>query len=119
MTEQIVPDITGERVINPSTGEVFVSKATDPVILPQPYATPGTFSAQYPTPLDPTEIIALCEEVSLWQALPEEFTSLKAYTWREMDAIQMISGSTAASTYLFFADGECPGSTSTKGTILQ
>ena len=104
MNEQIVPDITGEQVINPSTGEVYVSRATDPVMLPTPYASPSTFAAQYPTPLDPTEIIALCEEVSLWQALPEEFTSLKAHTWREMNSIAFVSGS----TYLFFADGMCP-----------
>ena len=47
----------GENVLNPSTGEVF--RATDPVILPQPYASPADFAAQYPTPLDPTEIIAM------------------------------------------------------------
>ncbi len=34
----------------------LVEKATDPVILPQPYVTPTDFSAQYPQPLDPTEI---------------------------------------------------------------
>jgi len=104
MSKDFVPDITGEKVINPATGEVFVSRATDPVILPQPYASPADFAAQYPQPLDPTEIIAMCEEVSLWQALPEEFTSLKAHTWREMSSLAFVSGT----TYLFFADGECP-----------
>ena len=92
----------GEPVLNPETGEVF--RATDPVILPQPYASPSDFAAQYPTPLDPTEILRLCEEVSLLRFLPEEFTSLKTYTWREMTSLAFTSGS----TYIAFADGECP-----------
>ena len=92
----------GEKVLNPSTGEVF--RATDPVILPQPYSTPGDFSAQYPTPLDPTEVIDMCEEVSLLRYIPEMGTALKQYTWREMDELEFVSGS----SYIAFADGECP-----------
>jgi hypothetical protein len=92
----------GEKVLNPSTGEVF--RATDPAILPQPYSTPGDFSAQYPTPLDPTEIIAMCDEVTLTQVIPEESTSLKQHTWREMTSLEFTSGS----SYIAFADGECP-----------
>lgn len=104
MSKQIVGDLAGERVLNPATGEVFVSRTTDPVILPQPYASPADFAAQYPTPLDPTEVIAMCEEVTLWQAIPEEFTSLQQYTWREMSTLAFTSGS----AYIAFADGECP-----------
>lgn len=101
-----VPDLVGERVLNlgDSGDGAFVSRATDPNILPQPYATPGDFAAQYPTPLDTTEIIAMCEEVTLFQALPEESTSLKQHTWRELNELAFTSGS----SYISFADGECP-----------
>jgi hypothetical protein len=98
----------GENVLNPSTGEVFqaatVQRTTDPVTLPQPYASPADFDAQYPTPLDPTEFIAMCEEVNLLQTIPEERTSLKQHTWREMTSLAFTSGS----SYIAFADGECP-----------
>ena len=69
----MTPDITGEQVLDVGNpGEAaFVSRATDPVILPQPYVKPGDFDAQYPQPLDPTEIIAMCEELTVWQVLPE------------------------------------------------
>lgn len=98
----------GEKVLNPSTGEVFqaetVQRTTDPVIAPQPYASPADFAAQYPTPLDPTEFIAMCEEVNLLQTIPEEMTGLKQHTWREMTSLAFTSGS----SYIAFADGECP-----------
>jgi len=82
----------------------FEQKTTDPVILPQPYSQPADFTAQYPTPLDPTEIIAMCEEVNLLQSLPRESTALNAHLWREMSSLAFTSGS----AYIAFADGECP-----------
>jgi len=113
MTESlIVPDLAGEKVLDMGgAGEAFASedvvleqRATDPVILPQPYAKPADFDAQYPTPLDPTEIIAMCEEITMWQSLPEETTALKQHTWRELNELAFTSGS----AYISFADGECP-----------
>lgn len=85
-------------------GGTFVSKATDPNVLPQPYASPADFSAQYPTPLDTTEFIAMCEEVSAWQAIPELPTALQQETWRELNSLAFTSGS----SYISFADGSCP-----------
>jgi hypothetical protein len=82
----------------------LVERTTDPVILPQPYAQPADFAAQYPTPLDPTEILDLCEEITLLQALPEDSTDLNAHLWREMTSLAFTSGS----AYIAFADGECP-----------
>ncbi len=87
--------------------KAFVSKAEDPVILPS-YAKPGDFYAQYPIPLDPTEVLATCEEVTLYRALPEVRTALNAETWREIAQLGMISGSTYAPSYIAFADGYCP-----------
>jgi hypothetical protein len=100
--------LAGEEVLNLGEDAVqekaFVSKTTDPVILPQPYSQPADFTAQYPQPLDTTEIIAMCEEVTMLQALPELGTSLNADMWREMTSLAFTSGS----AYIAFADGECP-----------
>ena len=94
----------GEQILDVVEGGTFVARSVDPVILPQPYVTPSDFSAQYPTPLDTTEILAMCEEVSLLRALPVETTQLKSHLWREMNALAFTSGS----SYVSFADGECP-----------
>jgi len=94
--------IEGEKVLNPETGQAFVARATDPVTAN--VATPGDFTAQFPTPLDPTEILTLCEEVTLLQAIPEQRTGLKQETWREMTSLAFTSGS----NYIAFTDGACP-----------
>lgn len=101
----IVPDIAGEKVLDlGNPGESFVGKSTDPVILPQPYVGPTDFAAQYPTPLDPTEILTLCEELTVWSAIPELPTQLKEETYRELNSLAFTSGS----SFISFADGECP-----------
>jgi len=97
-------DITGEKVLDPVTGEEWVARATDPVIAPQPYSSPADFAAQYPTPLDTTELIAMCEEVTVLQTIPEIGTGLKQELWRELNELAFTSGS----SYISFADGECP-----------
>jgi hypothetical protein len=87
--------------------QAMVMRATDPIISPQPYATPGDFAAQYPTPLNTQEIIAMCEEVNLLRNIPENPDGpfmLKAETWRELNELAFTSGS----SYISFADGECP-----------
>jgi hypothetical protein len=98
--------ISGEKVLNlgADAGQVEAFRSTDPVILPQPYSSPGDYSGQYPNLLDPTEVLDLCEEVTLWQALPTKDTALKDEYWREMTSLAFTSGS----TYIAFADGECP-----------
>lgn len=110
-----VPDISGEQVLNlgdQSEGGAFVARATDPNVLPQPYSSPADFAAQYPQPLDTTEIIAMCEEVTAWQAIPVQTTALKAETWRELNSLAFTSGS----SYISFADGECPEEYTHDGT---
>jgi hypothetical protein len=98
--ENVILNLGADAGSDPS----FEKKATDPVILPQPYAKPGDFAAQYPQPLDPTEIITMCEEVSLLQAIPDQATELNAHLWREMTSLEFSSGQ----SYIAFADGECP-----------
>src|SRR3990167_1423033 len=93
---------SGDVVADMSNGGAFVSRATDPVV--SNVATPGDFAAQFPTPLDPTEILTLCEEVALLQAIPEQRTGLQQVIWREMNALAFTSGS----AYIAFADGVCP-----------
>jgi hypothetical protein len=86
-----------------ATEPAFISRSADPVINPA-YALPADFAAQYPNPLDPTELLALCEEVSLLQQIPEVKTGLKVHTWREMTSLAYNSGS----SYIAFGDGLCP-----------
>lgn len=81
----------------------FIARAADPVVSPA-YALPADFAAQYPQPLDPTEFLAMCEEVSLLNQVPEIGTQLKAHTWREMTSLAYNSGS----SYVSFGDGLCP-----------
>ena len=83
-------------------GGAFVQRATDPVV--SNVATPVDFSAQFPTPLDPTEVLTLCEEINLLNAIPEQRTGLKQEIWREMNELAFTSGS----AYVAFADGVCP-----------
>jgi hypothetical protein len=98
----VVNPLEGEKVINPETGEAFVARATDPTVTN--VATPADFAAQFPTPLDPTEVLALCEEVTLLSAIPEQRTGLKTELWREMTSLEFASGS----NYIAFLDGDCP-----------
>ena len=92
-----------EKVLDLGNGGGFVSRANDP-IFPIAPSTPIDFAAQFPQPLDTTELVAMCEELSLWKSLPELPTSLKAETWRELNELAFTSGS----SYISFADGACP-----------
>lgn len=82
--------------------KAFVNRATDPVVTN--VGTPADFAAQFPTPLETSELLAMCEEVSLLRTIPEEMTGLKTVTWREMSSLAFTSGS----TYIAFTDGACP-----------
>ena len=90
--------MNGEVVLNLGGGREkafqagMVQRANDPVMSPQA-ATPIDFAAQFPQPLDTTELITMCEELGLWNALPEKSTALKAETWRELNELAFTSGS--------------------------
>jgi hypothetical protein len=93
-----------ELVLNLGQGDrAFVNRANDPILSPQA-TTPIDFAAQFPQPLETTELVVMCEELGLWKALPELPTSLKAETWRELNELAFTSGS----SYISFADGACP-----------
>lgn len=97
----------GEPVLDMGSlqrGGAFVARKTDPVLAPTPIYSPDDFAAQYPTPLDPNEVLAMCEEITVWQAIPELTTGLKEETWREQDELYFTGGV----NYLSFADGDCP-----------
>lgn len=98
----VINPLEGEKVINPSTGEAFIAKASDPVNAN--VSTPTDFAAQFPTPLDSTELLNFCEEVTLLQAIPESRTGLQQELWREMTSLAFTSGS----AYIAFGDGLCP-----------
>ena len=98
--------MAGEVILNLGedavTEKAFVSRAADPVV--SNVGTPTDFAAQFPTPLDTTELVAMCEELGTWRAIPEVTTGLKTFTWREMNELAFsVSGS-----YIGFADGACP-----------
>ena len=97
MSEQVLDMKDGS-----SFNEAVVQRATDPV-LPS-VITPADFAEQYPTPLDTTELLPFCEDITVWRAIPEQRTGLQAYTWREMSELSMITGS----NLIAFADGYCP-----------
>lgn len=101
-----------EQILDLAEGGAFQSKATDPVV--SNVATPGDFTGQYPQPLDTTELLAMCEEVTVLQTIPAESTMLKQDYWREMSALQFTSGS----SYIAFADGECPEEYNHSGSNL-
>ncbi len=95
--------LAGEKVADMANpGGAFVSRATDPVV--SNVGTPIDFAAQFPTPLDPTEVITMCEEINLLSAIPERPTGLKEEIWRELNELAFTSGS----AYIAFADGACP-----------
>jgi len=93
--------VVGEKVLNPSTGEVF--KAAEVVVVPNA-SLPADFAAQFPTPLNPLEILDLCEELTLWKFIPEQITGLKTELWRELTSLAFTSGS----NYIAFPDYLCP-----------
>lgn len=93
-----------ELILDVTTGKSFVDKSTDPVMTAATVVTPADFAAQFPNPLDTTELVAMCEEINVWRSIPEVRTGLKVYTWREMDKLNMTSGS----AYVGFTDGTCP-----------
>src|SRR3990172_6759365 len=81
-----------------------VLRATDPLILPQPYTPPGDFLAQYPVPLDTTELITLCEETGLYRAPPEVVNGSQTESWREMTSLSFLTGC----NNIAFEEGGCP-----------
>lgn len=103
MNGEVVLNLGGGVERSFTAGNPVVQKASD-TILAFPAVTPVDFAAQFPQPLDTTEIVAMCEELSAWKAIPERQTALKAETWRELNELAFTSGS----SYISFADGACP-----------
>ncbi len=87
-----------------ASGKGLVTRATDPSILPQPYASPADFTNEFGVPVDTTELIALCEETSLYQAIPEVINGSNTESWREVTALAFLSGT----NYIAFEAGGCP-----------
>lgn len=85
---------------------LYTKTVTDPLVLLQPYTQPTDFTAQYPQPLDPSEVLLLCEEVNVYRSLPEVVTPFNADSWREMDVLQF--DTTGEANDGFFAKGSCP-----------
>jgi hypothetical protein len=102
MTEQLVADMANPGGSFVTQSDAVVARRVDPLVTD--VSTPIDFAAQFPTPLDPTEVIAMCEEINLLQAIPEKPTGLQQEIWRELNALAFTSGS----NYIAFAEGACP-----------
>jgi hypothetical protein len=107
--EGMTVDANGNRV--PVKKSEMISKTTDPVFSHTQPLTPPTFNMQYPQPLDPLEIMALCEEISAVRNIPVKHTELKTEMWMETTNLYMDAGQ-----YGFFPDGECPEEYTETGT---
>ena len=100
--DEVILNVGADAQTQPAFTEAMVQRATDPVV--SNVALPADFAAQYPTPLDTTEILAMCEEINAWRNIPELMTGLKQETYREMTSLAFNSGS----SYIAFADYVCP-----------
>lgn len=101
------PSIIAALRAKANLGEQVEKTVEDPIVLLQPYTQPSDFTAQYPQPLDPTEILTECEEISVWRALPEKVTPFNADQWREMTDVDFATA-TGLTNDGFFAKGGCP-----------
>lgn len=101
----------GNRRLIKKAGGDLIEKTTDPVFSHTQPLTPPTFNMQYPQPLDPLEVMALCEEISAVRNIPVIHTELKAELWMETTNLYYDAGQ-----YGFFADGECPEEYTQTGT---
>lgn len=88
-----------------------IEKTADPVFSHTQPLTPPTFNMQYPQPLDPLEVMALCEEISAVRNIPVKSTELKTEFWMETTNVYMDAGQ-----FMFFPDGECPEEYTQTGT---
>ena len=77
---------------------------TDPVMSPSPVPTPGDFANEFGTPVDPTELLVLCEELGLYTAFPEIVNGSRVESWRELTQLEFASGCDSCA----FHPGECP-----------
>lgn len=109
MDEPIL-NVGADAAQTPVFTEATVQRSTDPVMANA--GLPADFAAQYPQPLDTAEILAMCEETTLWKDLPEQRTGLKSELWREMTSLAFTSGS----AYVAFADYACPEEYTHNGT---
>jgi len=94
--------------------DVLETKTADPVISATQPFTPSQFDFQYPQPLDPLEVMAVCEEVGVLNAIPEKRTELKVELWMELSDLYM--DTVGGGQYIAFADGECPEEYEETGT---
>ena len=95
----------------PITKAELIEKTADPVFSHTQPLTPPTFNMQDPQPLDPLEVMALCEEISAVRNIPVKHTELKTELWMETTHLYMDAGQ-----YAFFPDGECPEEFTQTGT---
>lgn len=78
-------------------------RSEDPMF-PGGVPTPGDFLAEFPIPLDTTELITMCDETTLWRSLPEVTDDRNVVSWRELNELDFVSGCDE----IAFQKGDCP-----------
>jgi len=79
------------------------TRDTDPMY-PNGVPTPGDYTNEFGIAIDTTEILALCEEVGLYNALPEVVRGTKQESWKELTELDFASGCAG----IAFPAGACP-----------
>ena len=79
------------------------TRDTDPMF-PGGVPTPPDYTNEFGIAIDTTEILALCEEVGLYNALPEIVRGTKQESWRELTQLDFASGCAS----IGFPAGDCP-----------
>jgi hypothetical protein len=93
----------------------IVEKANDPILRYPAALTPADFSFEFGTPIDTTELLTLCEETSMYEALPEVVNGSNTESWRESASMFLASGTASFS----FAAGDCPSFVGSEtGTLM-
>ena len=91
--------------IRTAIGKAFLAvRDTDPNIWPTPAPVEADWATEFGTPIDTTELIVLCEEVGLYNALPEHTAGLLIDAWKELTASDFASGCNS----IAFPKGACP-----------
>lgn len=114
-TDSAIVNSLYEKAGLSNLGSQVEKTVTDPVVLLQPYTQPTDYTGQYPQPLDPTEILTQCEEISVWRALPEVVTPFNADQWREMSTLDFATA-TGLTNDGFFQKGGCPDRITASGS---
>lgn len=105
LVERIMKELERRNIApTPQQMRSLQTRATDPLIAGTPPYRANDFTLEFGVPVDTTEIMALCEEISLYDGLPEVINGANTDSWLEMNALYFTGGQ----NFVAFGNGECP-----------